>query len=195
MKPAEGLLIIISAPSGCGKTTIVERLLKRHPDWIRSISVTTRALRPGEKKGEDYFFVSSSAFKEMEKKGEFLETATVFDQQYGTPRVFVADNIKEGKCVLLAIDVQGVKKIRKTAFAKEGLLSIFVLPPSVKVLRERLEGRKTESQEQISRRIEVAQEEIKEAGSYDLTVVNQNLDQTIAEMEAFIEKKQKERSE
>ena len=196
-KPAQlSKLIVISAPSGCGKTTIVERLLKRHPEWVRSISVTTRSPRQGEKKGEDYFFVSTTAFKEMEKKGEFLETAIVFDQQYGTPRVFVQENLKEEKNVLLAIDVQGARQIKKTIADadKNRLLTIFVLPPSVKVLRERLEGRKTESAEQISKRIEVAQEEIKEAGSYNLTVVNQNLDQTIAEIEDFIEKNKKGRS-
>lgn len=185
--------MIFSAPSGCGKTTIVDRLLKRHPEWVRSISVTTRQPRDGEKHGIDYYFVSQAAFREMEKKGELLESARVFDQFYGTPKTFILDHIQEGKTVVLAIDVQGTKKIKKVIAGKIPLLTIFVLPPSVKVLRERLEGRKTDAPMEIQRRIEIAQDEIKEAGIYDCTVVNRNLDQTISEIENAIEKFQQER--
>ena len=184
---SKGLLIILSAPSGCGKTTIVDRLLKRHPDWIRSVSATTREPRPGEKDGVDYFFVSAKAFKQMEADGELLESAMVFDHSYGTPKKFVMNALGDGKKVILAIDVQGARKVKKTLGFKEALLSLFILPPSVKVLRERLEGRKTESAEEIQRRIEMAQEEIKEAGSYDLALVNQNPEQTIPEIEQAIE--------
>ena len=190
---APGVLIVLSAPSGCGKTTLVDRLLKRHPDWIRSISATTRPLRPGEKKGEDYFFLTPEEFQKMGSGGEFLETATVFGQEYGTPQRFVEENLWKGKNVILAIDVQGTRKVKKNLGQKVPLLAIFVLPPSVKVLRERLEGRKTDSVEEIGRRIDVAQEEIKEAKFYDVTVVNQNLEQTVLEIEAAIEKFENER--
>ena len=185
--------MILSAPSGCGKTTLADRLLKRHPEWVRSVSVTTRAARIGEKKGEDYFFVSPQAFRQMEAKGELLESANVFGHWYGTPKAFVMNHLGGGKNVLLAIDVQGTKKIKKALGKKVPILTLFVLPPSVKVLRERLEGRKTESPEEIRRRIEIAQDEIKEAGFYDHAVVNQNLEQTVLEIEGIVEKFQKER--
>ena len=178
-----GRLIIFSAPSGCGKTTIVERLLKRHPDWVRSVSATTRLAREGEKTGEDYFFVSEAEFRKLQEKEELLESAKVFDKHYGTPRSFVMDNIHQGKSVVLAIDIQGTKSIQKALGDQVDLITIFILPPSIKVLRERLEGRQTESSAQIDKRIQIAQDEIKEAGNYDFAVVNQNLDQTILEIE------------
>ncbi len=188
---SKGFLIILSAPSGCGKTTLVDRLLKRHPDWVRSISLTTRQPRVGEKDGVDYFFVTPKRFKEMQAQDELLESAQVYDWMYGTPKNFVEKHLADGKKVILAIDVQGTKKIKKVFDGTGALISIFILPPSVKILRERLEGRKTEEPAEIERRMEVAQEEIKEAGLYDLTFVNQNLEQTIAEIEDGIEKFEK----
>lgn len=187
------MLVVLSAPSGCGKTTLVDRLLKRHPDWVRSVSCTTRSPRQGEKNSEDYFFVSREAFRAMEKRGELLESAKVFDQWYGTPKAFVLDHLEKSKTVVLAIDTQGAKKVKAFFDKNLPLLMIFVLPPSVKVLRERLEGRQTETPGEIQRRIETAQEEIKEAGSYDASVVNQNLEQTVLEIEGFVEKFKKER--
>lgn len=190
---AGGILILFSAPSGCGKTTIVDRLLKRHPDWVRSVSATTRAARVGEKEGRDYFFLSPRIFKQMQSRGELLESATVFGRDYGTPKAFVLDHLKAGKNVILAIDVQGAEQVRKITELKGMMLTFFVLPPSVKVLRERLEGRKTESPEEIQRRIENAQEEIKAAQLYDYAIVNQNLDKTIVEIEDRVQKFQKKR--
>ena len=190
---AEGLLLILSAPSGCGKTTIVDRLLKRHPDWAPSISVTTRVPRQGEKNGVDYFFVSARDFEAMASKSELLESAKVFGHFYGTPKRSVMEALDQGKKVILAIDTQGTKQVKKILDKKVPLASIFVLPPSVKILRERLEGRHTESPAEIQRRIEVAQDEIKAAAWYDFTVVNQNLEQTVSEIEQFVEKFQKER--
>lgn len=153
---------------------------------MRSISVTTRAPRFNEKDGVDYFFVDEPAFEKLKESDELLEYARVIDRSYGTPKKFVYDNLSRGKVVILEIDVQGAKKIRKVVDKSVPVLSVFVLPPSIKVLRERLEGRKTETPEQIQARIEVAQEEIKEAGAYDKTVVNQNLDQTVVEIEGLI---------
>lgn len=194
-KPLEsGLLIVLSAPSGCGKTTIVERLLKRHPDWARSVSVTTRPARLGEKNGEDYFFVTPSEFQKMEESAELLESAKVFDHCYGTPKQFVMDRLNAGKKILLAIDVQGAKKVKQALAGKALMTTFFVLPPSVKILRERLEGRNTESPAEIQRRIEISQDEIKEAGSYDHAVMNQNLDKTVQQIESAIEGFQKQRS-
>lgn len=186
-------MVVISAPSGCGKTSTIDRLLIRHPDWARSVSATTRQPRMGEKNGEDYFFVSAKEFKRMDDAGELLESAQVFDNSYGTPKARILELLKQGKLVLLAIDVQGMKKIKKAAEKALPLLTIFVLPPSVKILRERLEGRKTETAEQIDKRIEAAQEEIKEAGHYDATVMNQNLEQTVFDIESCIEKFLKKR--
>ncbi|OGW81623.1 MAG: guanylate kinase [Omnitrophica bacterium GWA2_52_8] len=193
-KTQQGLLVILSAPSGCGKTTIVDRLLKRHEDRIRAVSVTTRKPRLGEKDGVDYFFVTREAFKKMEKAGELLESAKVFDEYYGTPKSFVREQLKSGKTVILAIDVQGAKILRTKAALKGPQFSIFVLPPSVKVLRDRLEGRRTDSPEEIEKRLQIAQEEIKEAGSYDRTVMNQNLDQTVLEIERLMDEFLKKKS-
>lgn len=186
-KKSTGVLVVVSAPSGCGKTTIMEKLLKQHPDWVRSVSVTTRAPREGEVKGEDYFFVSPSAFEEMKAKDEFLEHATVFDHSYGTPKSFVLDHYKQDQCVLLTLDIQGAAQVREKLKGEVPYLTIFILPPSLKVLRERLEGRQTDAPEVIEKRIQKAQEEIKAAGDYDHTVVNQNLDETVAEVEVLIE--------
>lgn len=137
--------------------------------------------------------MTAAELKALEGKGELLESAKVFDHIYATPKSFVVKHLQNGNNVLLAIDVQGTKKIRKVLESEYRLCTIFVLPPSIKVLRERLEGRQTEAPEEIQRRIEVAQDEIKEAGLYDFTVVNQNLDQTVQEIEADIEKFDQER--
>ncbi|MCM8775329.1 MAG: guanylate kinase [Candidatus Omnitrophica bacterium] len=179
---------MISAPSGCGKTTIVDRLLKRHSSWVRSISMTTRSPRTDEKNGKDYYFVSPEEFADIERRGDLLESAKVFDKLYGTPKSFVLKHLNEGKNVILAIDVQGTKKVKEALGSDVSLLTIFLLPPSVKVLRERLEGRKTDSAEEIERRMEWAQEEIKEASIYDHTVINHNLEKSVHEVETLIKK-------
>lgn len=188
-----GALVVISAPSGCGKTTVIERLLKRHPDWTRSISVTTRKPRDNEKKDEDYIFVSATEFQKMKAAGGFLEFAEVFGASYGTPKDFVERQIQEGKIVILAIDVQGMKKIKNEVSGKWPLLTIFMLPPSVKVLRDRLEGRKTEDPDEIQKRLDIAQEEIKQADLYHKTVINQNLEQTLNDVDEMVSQFQKER--
>ncbi len=163
---------------------------------MRSVSVTTRTPRIGEKGGGDYYFVLPSAFQKMEQSGELLESAKVFDHYYGTPKSFVLENLALGKNVILTIDVQGMKKIKNALTGGVyQLLTVFVLPPSLKVLRERLEGRKTETPEEIERRISMAQEEIKSASQYDFAVMNQTLEQTVFEIENFIEKKENERGD
>ncbi len=189
----KGLLMIISAPSGCGKTTLVDRLLKRHPEWLRSVSATTRSPRPDEKDGVDYFFISPQQFEQMEQKKEFLETARIFNHLYGTRKTELMRCLAEGKKIILAIDVQGMKQAKKALDKNIPVVTIFVLPPSIKVLRERLEGRKTESPEEIERRIELAQGEIKAASLYDYTVVNRHLEQTVVEIEEIVKKIQNEK--
>ena len=181
-----GILVVLSAPSGCGKTSIVERLLKRHPDWVRSISATTRNPRVDEKDAQDYFFLSRENFEQKAREGKMLEHAEIYGNLYGTPRQFVADQVAQGKTVIMTIDVQGTKQIVASWGKERPLLSVFVLPPSVKALRERLTGRNTETPEEIEKRIEIAQDEIKAANLYDHTVINQNLDQAVLEVEEII---------
>ena len=187
MSEKKGFLIVLSAPSGCGKTTVVNRLVKRHPDWVRSVSVTTRPPRPEEKSGKDYEFVNESEFQSLKKKQEFLEWAEVFGHSYGTRKNVVEEAVKKGRTVILTVDVQGAQSIRKVAGQRLPHLSIFILPPSVSVLRERLEKRSTDSPEEIEKRIQMAEEEIKLAREYDETVVNHDLDQTVHEIEAMID--------
>ena len=125
----EGLLVVLSAPSGCGKTSIVERLLKRNPDWIRSISATTRTPRVDEKNAQDYFFLSRQDFEHKIGEGEMLEHAEIYGNLYGTPREFVVDQVAKGKKVIMTIDVQGAKQIMASWGKERPLLSIFIQPP------------------------------------------------------------------
>jgi len=185
-KTTAGILVVLSAPSGCGKTSIVERLLKRHPEWTRSISATTRKPRVDEKDAQDYFFLSRQDFEQNAREGKMLEHAEIYGNLYGTPREFVSEQVASGKTVIMTIDVQGTKQIMESWGKERPLLSIFVLPPSVKVLRERLTGRNTETPEEIEKRIEIAQDEIKAAKLYNHTVINQNLDQAVLEIEEII---------
>jgi len=198
-----GFLVILSAPSGCGKTSLADRLLKRHPDWGRSVSVTTRPPRPGEKNGRDYHFVTSRQFRSLRGKRQFLEWARVFDYDYGTDKKIVDEASKKGRIILLVIDIQGSRTLRRVLKKKIPFLSIFVLPPSITALRDRLTHRSTESPKEIERRIERAKKEIKAAKEYDGTVINHDLDQTVRELEALIagfqkrlqEKNQKKKEE
>lgn len=190
----EGLLVVLSAPSGCGKTSIVERLLKRHPDWAQSISVTTRPPRLGEKDGEHYFFLSKEEFEKMKNEKGLLEWAEIYGQCYGTPRKFVLDQIESGKIVILTIDGQGSMQIKETWEKDKPMISIFILPPSVKALRERLTNRQTETPEEIEKRISLAQDEIKSAQLYDKTIINQSLDQAVLDVEGIIQNFSTERS-
>lgn len=182
----QGLLTVLSAPSGCGKTSIVERLLKRNQGWVRSISATTRKPRVDEKDAQDYFFLSRQNFEKKVREGEMLEHAEIYGNLYGTPRAFVRDQVAQGKTVVMTIDVQGTKQIMASWGKDHPFLSIFILPPSIRALRERLTGRNTETPEEIEKRIDIAQGEIKAAKLYDHTVINQNLDQAVLEVEEII---------
>ncbi len=183
----KGKLIVISAPSGCGKTTLVERLLERNKNLMRSISYTTRPSRAGEINGRDYFFISRDEFLEKKKKNFFLESAEVFGQHYGTSRDSVADHTRRGKNVVLAIDVQGMKQLKQKAGQDLSVTSIFIMPPSEEILRSRLENRKTETKEEIAKRLEVAREEMRAKSLYDFVVVNNEVDEAVQSIEEVIQ--------
>lgn len=178
-----GRLFILSAPSGTGKTTVSNHVLRKVPRIVRSISATTRPPRRGERDGRDYRFVSREAFLRMRAKGEFLEWAEVHGQLYGTPRRALREAARAGNDLLLVIDVQGAAKIRRNGVASVG---IFLLPPSWAVLRRRLERRATEQGVLLRRRLADARREIGERSRYDYWVVNDSLADAVQEVAAII---------
>lgn len=177
---------MISAPSGCGKTTIVKRLLERNQNLARSISYTTRPPRSGEVDGRDYFFISAKEFSSKERNGFFLESATFFDQSYGTSKEFVMDRLSHGLYVVLAIDVQGMKQLRAKVGPEIPTTSIFIMPPSVHALKARLEKRKTETAAEIEERLKIAKKEMAAKSLYDFVVVNQKVDQAVKTIEGIV---------
>ena len=178
-----GLLIVLSSPSGGGKTTIAHALLKKDKNIVRSISCTTRKPRIGEKNGKDYFFVTPSKFKSLISKRSFLEWAKVHRNFYGTPSRWVDEQLKKGKDVLFVIDVQGGKTIKRKV---PGSILIFVKPPSLKVLKERLLLRRSEDAKTLKVRQEDARWEIKEGRYYDHQVVNDRLKIVISDVNRII---------
>jgi len=186
------LLLVISAPSGAGKTTLCHKLLKECDNIVRSVSCTTRARRGREVDGKDYYFVTEAEFAERLKRNEFLEHAVVHGRHYGTLRKKVETALKAGKDILLAIDVQGAGEIRRqVAAAKTGLLArsfvdIFIVPPSMEVLKARLVGRNEDSAAEIKRRLKIAAEEMKSAPDYMHCLVNDDLDRAFNELRAII---------
>jgi guanylate kinase len=177
-------LFVISAPSGSGKTTLCKRLLDDKLGLANSISMTTRPPRPGEKNGEDYHFVSEELFKKTIEENGFLEYEENFGSFYGTPKKFVEDNLKITRPVLLSIDVKGAMKVR-IAYPAESVL-IFILPPSVKDLKARLNDRRSDKPEDIARRLRIAEKEMAYKDRYDYRIVNDNLDQAYKELKKVI---------
>lgn len=178
----KGLLIVVSAPSGCGKGTILAEILK-DPQFYYSISATTRKPRDGEVDGVNYHFLSRERFEDLIQNNGLLEYAQFCDNYYGTPRKQVEEKLNEGKNVILEIEVQGAMKIKKTC---PEAVFIFILPPSVKELRRRLNKRGTETEEVINKRISQAVGEIKMAENYDYIMVNDELEKAIEDMKAII---------
>lgn len=169
---AQGTLIVIAAPSGAGKTTLVHELLARTPDLVFSISYTTRPARPTERNGVDYFFVSEAEFARMVEREAFLEHARVFDHWYGTGEAHVRDLLSRGTSVLLEIDWQGARQVK--ARAPEAV-TIFVLPPSLGELERRLRGRATDSEQTIRRRLRDALDDMGHWSEFDYAVINDDL--------------------
>jgi guanylate kinase len=186
------LLYVISAPSGGGKTSLVNALLERDPRVALSISYTTRPPRPGEIDGVHYYFVDDAAFEQLVDRGEFLEHARVFDHRYGTGREAVERQLAGGNDVLLDIDWQGARQIRGTFPAAR---TIFILPPSLEVLRQRLVGRGQDSEAVISRRMESARAEISHAVEFDFLIINDDFEAALTDLHAIIREGQPVRHE
>ena len=186
-KPGQpGRLVMVAAPSGAGKSSLINAFLERHPDWALSISTTTRAPRPGEVHGREYFFSSREAFIEQRDRGEFLEWAEVHGNFYGTSRRWMDDKLADRCNILLEIDWQGARQIREI-LGRGGLAprSVFILPPSIEALETRLRGRGQDSEEVILRRLAAAKEEIEHANEFDYVIINQHFSETLAAFEAF----------
>lgn len=179
----EGILIIISGPSGTGKSTIVKEFTKRNGDVELSVSATTRKIRPGEEEGKNYFFISEETFIEKLKQEAFLEYAQVYGNYYGTPRDFVNDKLSEGKNVLLEIDTEGALQIKEKF--PQGVF-IFIVPPSISELQRRINSRGTETEEEVKRRLNSSIDEIKQLAHYDYVVMNDQVEKAVQLIEAIL---------
>ena len=177
---SNAMIIILSAPSGCGKSSIAKKLLETDANLVLSISATTRQPRPGEVDGEHYFFKTKSDFKKI----DYLESAEIYGNFYGTPRDFVEKKLLEGRDVLFDIDFQGAYQIINSAKAK--VVSIFILPPDMATLRTRMINRGQDEQKVIEMRLNKAQSEIQEAKNYDYVVINDSFDQAVEEIQTII---------
>jgi guanylate kinase len=178
-----GLLFIVSAPSGTGKTTLVERLVQRVPGLRMSRSYTSRPARVGEQDGVDYNFISRDRFESMARDGAFLEWADVFGSYYGTSAGDTDAALARGEDVMLVIDVQGARQVRTRGIESVG---IFVLPPSSAILEQRLRGRSKDSEEQIARRLAVARREVGEYPQYEYIVVNDELEAAVERLQSIV---------
>ena len=179
-----GLLLVVSGFSGVGKGTLVKGLLNQHKDYVVSVSVTTRGPREGEVDGESYFFISNDRFEEMIAKDELIEYARYVDNYYGTPRTYVEEQLEAGKNVILEIEIQGALKVRKKF---PDAVLVFVVPPSVKELRERLLRRGTEDESTITKRLRWAVEESEGIELYDYIVINDDLQEGIDQLHHIVE--------
>lgn len=175
-----GKLIVLTGPSGVGKGTLLKALLRRHPDFYLSISVTTRSPRLGEIDGQHYFFRTRPQFQAMVEQGDLLEWAEFAGNCYGTPRRAVAEQVAAGKTVILEIELEGARQIKHTF---PSAMRIFVAPPSLETLEQRLRGRGQDSEEAIARRLAHAQVELDAADEFDVQVVNGDLDIALQHIE------------
>lgn len=183
MPEQRGKLIVVSGPSGAGKSTVIARLLQSRSDACFSVSVTTRAPRPNETDGKDYFFITREKFQQMVRDDALLEHAVYVDDCYGTPRSYVARMREKGVNVLLDIEVQGARQVRQS---EPDAVTIFVVPPSLAELERRLRGRRTDSEAKIRSRLARAHSEYREATFYDYIVINDEPDTAAHELDAII---------
>lgn len=182
--PDSGLLFVVSAPSGTGKSTVVDRLVERSARLARSRSYTSRAQRPGEVEGVDYNFISRDRFEAMVREDAFLEWADIFGNLYGTGRAATESVLASGADLVLVIDVQGARQVRERLPGRA--VEIFVLPPSFDVLAARLRGRNKDSDDAILRRLATASREVSAVDEYDYVVVNDDLERCVGEIEAIV---------
>ena len=179
----QGLLIVLSGPSGCGKNTVCNALKKENKNIWESISMTSRDRRPGEKNNEDYYFVTKEEFEEKIKENKMLEYASFAGNYYGTPKDAVQQKLDEGKDVILVIEIQGALKIKEILPQS---LFVFLLPPSMNELKKRLERRKTETKEKMMERFEIAYREINELPKYNYVIVNDDYEEAANKLNAII---------
>lgn len=179
----ENLIIVVSAPSGVGKTTVIQYLMRQRDNLALSISATTRAPRRGEKNGVDYYFMSTEEFEEKIKNNEFVEYARVYDDLYGTLYSEIHRHINSEKDLILELDVQGMRSI-KNKFPQA--VTVFMLPPSLEEMEFRLKNRGTESEEKIQKRLKRAFEEMKVRSEFDYTIVNYEIEQSANDLNAII---------
>ena len=187
----KGLMLVLSSPSGAGKTSICKKILETEKNLVMSISYTTRPKRKSEKDGKDYFFVKKKEFDELQEKNFFVESALVFDHFYGTPKNFIENNIRKGKDILFDIDWQGAQKL--VDYSKNDVVSIFVLPPSNKILLERLKKRNEDSHEIVKKRMSKAKSEISHWIEYDYIIINHDISKSAAEVKTILFAERKKR--
>lgn len=180
---ARGRIVVISGPSGAGKSSVIRRLLERDPRYWLSVSLTTRARRPGELDGRDYHFVDRATFERLREQGKLLEWAEVHGELYGTPREPLERAVAEGRIALLDIDVQGAEQIRRSGIEAD---YVFIAPPSLEELERRLRARGTENAASLARRLAHAREEMAAQDRYDVVIINDDLDRAAERLDRWL---------